>query len=135
MQALNFSSVNVALLKPTTSFSIYNNNAGLNGPARAVDGVVSESSYYNSHGTSAAEFWQVDLGTPTLIASITFYNRAPMSSACWTPPAAWTAAGIAGSCDTRAINQTLRLLDGAGVSRAAYNLTANATQSFLMTQC
>ena len=97
---------------------------------------MSETSYYNSGGSSAAEFWQVDLGAPlALISSVTFVNRAAATTTCWTPPVSWTAQGIVGTCDTRAINQTLRVLDGGGATLAAYTLSAAATQSFYMTQC
>jgi hypothetical protein len=109
VMAFNFAGTNVARGKPTTSFSAASFGPS-QGPAfAAADGVVGESSYYNSNGISSAEFWQVNLTAPTAIQSILFCNRAAIIGTCWTPPASWTAAGIAGGCNTRAINQTLRV--------------------------
>ena len=34
-----------------------------NDPGKAVNGVIGETGYYESAGTSAAEFWQVDLAS------------------------------------------------------------------------
>lgn len=76
--ATNDIGVNVAL-SCSTSFLSFNaaNNAGY----RGVDGIASESSYYNSGGTSSSEFWQVDLasgncalasGTPVQVSSETW---------------------------------------------------------------
>ena len=45
--------------------------------AKAVDGIPSESGYYNSQGTGSSEFLQINLGAPVLLASLVFINRNP----------------------------------------------------------
>jgi hypothetical protein len=108
-----------------------------------VDGVIGEASYYNSGGTSSNEFWQVDLassncafaanaGNPQQIYNVTFINRNPMTPTCWTAPASWTAAGIANTCNTRAINQTLSVLDDRNNTIASMLLTSYLQQSMLL---
>jgi hypothetical protein len=58
-----------------------------NAASRMVDGVIGEVSYYNSAGSTAAEFFQVDLasgncanavGAPQQVYNITFVNRAAL---------------------------------------------------------
>ena len=127
--AYNFAGVNVALNKLATSLSVW---AVGNGPAKAADGIEGEASYYNSGGSGAGEFWAVDLGAPTQLASVVFVNRAVMVVSCWTPPAAWTAAGINSGCDTRAFNNTLRVLDENNATLISARLTSAASQTFYM---
>ena len=127
--AYNFSGANVALNKPTTSLSIL--AAGF-GAAKAADGLASEASYYNSGGSGSGEFWAVDIRALTLLASVVFVNRGVQTLSCWTPPAAWTAAGINGGCDTRAINNTLRVLDEKNATLISRQLTSAAVQTFYM---
>jgi len=57
--AANVTGGNIALGCAANSLS----NAAGNAAGKAVDGVIGESSYYNSNGISAAEFWQVDLAS------------------------------------------------------------------------
>ena len=132
LAVFDFSGVNRALNKPTTSFSAASYGVS-QGPAFAgADGVWGEGSYYNSNGITSSEFWQVNLTAPVAAQSITFYNRAAITTTCWTPPAAWTAKGIAGGCDTRAINQTLRVLDDQGATLQSFLLTSALNQTFAM---
>jgi hypothetical protein len=75
----------------------------------------------------------VDLGANAPpVASVIFTNRAPVTTACWTPPAAWTAAGIASTCNTRAINNTLRVLDANNATVASLRLTSALNQTLTL---
>lgn len=131
LQAYNFAGTNVALNKPTSCLSVWN---VANPASKGVDGVISEASYYNSQGTGPAEFWMVDLMTPQLLNRVVFSNRAVQTPSCWTPPAAWTAAGIGGGCDTRTINNTLTVYDSQNSTLSSALLTNALTQTFYM-QC
>ena len=121
---------NVALNKPASARSIWN---VANGPNKANDGVTGESSYYNSLGTGSTEYLLIDLMSSFLLKAVAFVNRNPQVSNCWTPPAAWTAAGIPGSCDTRAINSTLSVLDATNRTLFSVLLNASLLQTFYMT--
>ena len=75
--AYAFNGSNVALNKAATSFSVLSASYG---PANAVGGAVGEGSFFNSLGSTSAEYWMVDLGAPTQVASVAFVNRAPVRS-------------------------------------------------------
>ena len=129
VMALNVSGLNVALGKQASHLSV---NAANNAAFRGVDGVLGETSYYNSGGTSSAEFWQVDFAEPLQIYNVTFFNRQPQIATCWTPPAAWAARGVVGWCNTRAINSTLSVLDAANATLASMTLDSTQVQSMLL---
>ena len=106
---------NVALRAPATSFSCYSGSCTTYGPACVTDGLRGDKPcFFNSAGTSASEWVEVDLRASYILSRVIFYNR---QSCCW----------------NRANNTQLRVLDSNRVQLAAFNLTtATAPQSFNM---